>query len=47
MLRKSERATINVAIADDHQLVRTCISAMLGRSRDIKVVGEVASGEEA
>ena len=38
---------INVAIIDDHALVRTGIKYMLKEAMDIKVVGEGQSGEEA
>ena len=38
---------INVLLVDDHELVRTAIRKYLEEVKNIKVVGEVASGEEA
>lgn len=38
---------IRVMVADDHDLVRSGISRMLGDVQDIKVVAQAASGEEA
>src|SRR5690242_9234045 len=38
---------IQVLLVDDHELVRTGIRLMLQDTADIKVVAEVASGEEA
>lgn len=38
---------IRVVIADDHQLVRQGIRALLERTKDIEVVGEAANGLEA
>ena len=38
---------IRVAIADDHELVRQGISALLERADDIEIVGEAGDGEEA
>ena len=38
---------INVLIADDHNLVREGLRALLEKSSDIKVVGEAATGLEA
>ena len=38
---------IKVLVADDHDLVRTGIVRMLGDIRDVKVVGEANTGEEA
>lgn len=39
--------TIKVLIVDDHELVRTGISRMLGDDPDIEVVGEAGCGETA
>lgn len=38
---------IRVLIVDDHQLVRAGIAALLRNERDIQVVGEADSGEDA
>lgn len=38
---------IKVLIADDHQLIREGIEAMVNGTHDIEVVGMVSSGEEA
>ncbi len=38
---------IRVILVDDHQIVRAGIKRILADSRDIKIVGEVGSGEEA
>ena len=38
---------IRVALVDDHDLVRTGIRMILERERDIEVVAELASGEDA
>lgn len=38
---------IRVMLADDHQVVRTGIKAMLAGTRDVVVVGEASSGMEA
>ena len=38
---------INVLIVDDHVLVRTCIKAHLSQSKEICVIAEASSGEEA
>lgn len=38
---------IRVLIADDHQIVRKGLRALLGRKRDLEVVGEAADGAEA
>src|SRR4051812_19755521 len=37
---------IRVVLADDHDLVRSGIKALLGRIPDLSVVGEAATGEE-
>ncbi|HEY2854261.1 MAG TPA: response regulator transcription factor [Gemmatimonadaceae bacterium] len=39
--------TIRVMLADDHQVVRTGLRAVLGAAKDIVVVAEAANGEEA
>ncbi|MBI4789948.1 MAG: response regulator transcription factor [Chloroflexi bacterium] len=38
---------IRVLIADDHALMRDGLKAMLGRAKDIEVVGEARDGLEA
>ena len=38
---------IKVLVVDDHDLVRSGISRLLGDAREINVVGEAASGEDA
>jgi two-component system invasion response regulator UvrY len=38
---------INVMVVDDHELVRTGISRILGDAPGIKVIAEASSGEEA
>jgi DNA-binding NarL/FixJ family response regulator len=42
-----EDEMINVLIADDHNLVREGLRALLEKSSDIKVVGEASTGLEA
>ena len=39
--------TIRVMLADDHQVVRTGLRAVLGAAKDIVVVAEASSGREA
>ncbi|MBE1487672.1 response regulator [Plantactinospora soyae] len=39
--------TVTVLLADDQALVRAGFRSLLGRGRDIEVVGEAASGDEA
>ncbi len=43
----SGRTPIRVVVADDHPLTREGIVASLGRSGDVRVVGEARNGEEA
>lgn len=38
---------ISILIADDHQLVRTGLARMIDDEVDMRIIGEVASGEEA
>ncbi|MFP4137299.1 MAG: response regulator [Halomonas sp.] len=38
---------IKVLIADDHHLVRTSLAHLLNAEKDLRVVGEASSGEEA
>ena len=38
---------IKILIADDHPVVRECLSAMLGKEKDFQVVGEAENGVEA
>jgi two-component system response regulator NreC len=38
---------ITIVIADDHQLVRQGIKAILGGNKDIEVIGEAVDGVEA
>lgn len=39
--------TITIVLADDHQLVRDGIRALLEEEQDLEVIGEAASGKEA
>jgi DNA-binding NarL/FixJ family response regulator len=39
-------ATIRVVLADDHDLVRSGLAALLGQAGDIEVIGEARDGEE-
>lgn len=39
-------STIQVVLADDHELVRAGIHALLSDLRDVKVIAEVSDGEE-
>lgn len=41
------KTVINVLIADDHNLVRAGIRSILSNDKQIKVVGEAGTGEEA
>ena len=43
----SEIEMIKVMVVDDHDLVRTGISRMLGEVNGIDVIGDASSGEEA
>jgi DNA-binding NarL/FixJ family response regulator len=44
---EERRIVIRVLLVDDHELVRTGISRMLGDVEGIKVIGQADSGEEA
>ena len=39
--------TIRVILVDDHAVVRAGLKAVLGRARDIEVIGEASNGREA
>ena len=39
--------TVSVVVADDHQVVRQGLQALLGQEPDIKIVGEASNGQEA
>ena len=39
--------TIRVLVADDHQILREGLQALLGQQSDIEVVGEAGNGQEA
>jgi two-component system NarL family response regulator len=41
------RSIIRVLIADDHQVVREGLTAIINRQSDLEVVGQAGSGEEA
>ena len=38
---------ISIVIADDHEVVRTGLKALLNQESDLRVVGEASTGEEA
>ena len=38
---------LKVVIADDHQLVRQGLRALLENNRDVEVIGEAGTGYEA
>ena len=38
---------IHVMLVDDHELIRIALAKILGEARDIKVIAEASSGEEA
>jgi DNA-binding NarL/FixJ family response regulator len=42
-----EAFMITIVIADDHQLVRQGIKAILGEIKDIEIIGEAVDGVEA
>lgn len=44
---RSKNDIIKVLIVDDHQVVREGLRRMLSKEKDIQVVGEATSGEEA
>jgi two-component system, NarL family, response regulator NreC len=44
---RQERAPIRVLLADDHDIVREGLRALLGMAGDIAVVGEARTGREA
>ena len=46
-MKKPAPSPIKVLVADDHLIVRTGLSALLGTESDIKVVGQARNGEEA
>ncbi len=46
MKRKSDKKKINVAIADDHQVVLIGLKTLLSKADDIEVVGAAFDGEE-
>jgi two-component system response regulator NreC len=39
--------SFNIIIADDHEVIRAGLRALLGAESDLQVVGEAANGEEA
>lgn len=39
--------TINVLLVEDHSLTRLGLKALLGRTDDLKVIGEASNGQEA
>ena len=42
-----EQPSIRILIADDHEVVRIGLAALLGRQEGFRVVGEAGSGSEA
>ena len=38
---------VRILIADDHQLVRQGVTALLLKAKDIQIVGEARDGQEA
>ena len=42
-----EQPPIRILIADDHEVVRIGLSALLDRQEGFRVVGQAASGQEA
>ncbi len=46
-MKTTETKRIRILLADDHLVVRTGLSALLGIEPDLEVVGEAADGEEA
>jgi two-component system response regulator NreC len=47
MAKARKRTPIRVLIADDHAVLRVGLHALLDATRDMRVVGEAATGEEA
>lgn len=43
----NQARTINVLLVEDHSLTRLGLKALLGRTEDLKVIGEAANGQEA
>src|SRR5437870_1301106 len=42
-----DASPIRVVLADDHRLFREGVASLLERARDIELVGQVATGEDA
>ena len=45
--REPSRNLTRVVLADDHPLFREGVASLIGRTDDMALVGEVATGEEA
>ncbi len=43
----NQARTINVLLVEDHSLTRLGLKALLGRTDDLKVIGEASNGQEA
>jgi DNA-binding NarL/FixJ family response regulator len=43
----TEQPTVRVLVADDHELARSGLRAMLAAEPDLRIVGEVSNGREA
>ncbi len=46
-MHAEDTATVTVLVADDHELVRVGVGALLARQADLQVVGQAANGLDA